>query len=133
MSKRIKISIALIIIAVFIVIGFMTLMENKIEYVDFKEATNRMKTVEVKGVWVKEKESKYDGTTNTFIFFMRDDNNTEMKVILKGSKPNNFDVAEMVVAKGKVKDGIFMAKEVLTKCPSKYEGKGEQLKSTNKN
>ena len=45
----------------------------------------------------------------------------------------DFDVAEMVVAKGKVKDGDFMAKDILTKCPSKDEGTGQQVKSTNKN
>jgi len=133
MSKKIKIYIALLVILVFIVVGFMTFMENKIEYVDFKEAQKRMKTVEVKGVWVKDKESKYDGAANTFTFYMKDDNNTEMKVVLDGAKPNNFDVAEMVVAKGKVKDGDFMAKDILTKCPSKYEGTGQQVKSTNKN
>jgi cytochrome c-type biogenesis protein CcmE len=50
-----------------------------------------------------------------------------MKVVLDGSKPNNFEMAENVVAKGKVKDGYFYAKEVLTKCPSKYEGKGQDV------
>ena len=38
----------------------------------------------------------------------------------------------MIVAKGKVKDNVFYADNVLTKCPSKYEGTGEQVKTTNK-
>jgi len=130
MSKKIKISIALLIILVFIVVGFMTFMENKIEYVDFKEAQKRMKTVEVKGVWQKDKETKYDPDKSTFTFYMKDDANTEMKVILDGAKPNNFDIATMIVAKGKVKDDVFYAKEILTKCPSKYEGKGEDVKKS---
>jgi cytochrome c-type biogenesis protein CcmE len=133
MSKKIKIIIALFIVVVFIFIGFKTFMENKLEYVDFKEAQKTMKKVEVKGVWVKDKDSKYDGSANTFTFYMRDDNNTEMKVVLDGTKPNNFDDAEMVVAKGKCKDGTFLAEGVLTKCPSKYEGKGDQVKTSNKN
>jgi cytochrome c-type biogenesis protein CcmE len=132
MSKPIKISIGLIIIAVFIIVGFISFVDSKIEYVDFKEAQKRLKTVEVKGVWVKEKDSKYDAASNTFTFFMKDDSNTEMKVVLSGAKPNNFDVATMVVAKGKVKDDAFYAKDVLTKCPSKYEGTGDQVKSGNK-
>jgi cytochrome c-type biogenesis protein CcmE len=89
-----------------------------------------MRTVEVKGQWVKGMESKFDGATNTFSFYMVDDFNNEMKVVLDGAKPNNFDVAEAVVAKGKMKDGYFHAKEVLTKCPSKYEADGKEVKKT---
>jgi len=131
MTKNLKLIIGLLIIAVFIVVGFMSFMNSKIEYVDFKEAQNRTKTVEVKGVWLKDKDSKYDSDNNTFTFYMKDDKNTEMKVVLANSKPNNFDVAEAVVAKGKVKDGTFYAKEVLTKCPSKYEANGNEVKKTN--
>lgn len=58
---------------------------------------------------------------------MKDENNTVMRVVLDGSKPNNFEMAENIVAKGKVTDGYFHAKEVLTKCPSKYEGKGQDV------
>jgi cytochrome c-type biogenesis protein CcmE len=32
-----------------------------------------------------------------------------------------------VVAKGRYQDGVFHASEVLTKCPSKYEGNPEGL------
>ena len=130
MSKPIKITIGLIIIAVFIIVGFISFVDSKIEYVDFKEAQKRLKTVEVKGVWVKEKDAKYDGAKNTFTFFMKDDSNTEMKVVLDGAKPNNFDVADMIVAKGKVKEDTFYAKDVLTKCPSKYEATSDQVKQT---
>lgn len=82
-----------------------------------------------KGSWQKDK-AKFDATTNQFIFYMKDENNSEMKVVLDGARPNNFEMAESVVAKGKFKDGYFHAKEVLTKCPSKYEGKGEHLKQS---
>jgi len=130
MSKKTKLIIGITIIAAFLVVGFISFMDSKIEYVDFEEAQNRDKTVEVKGYWVKEKESKFDINTNTFTFYMRDDNNNEMKVVLEGAKPNNFEVADAIVAKGKVEDGYFHAKNVLTKCPSKYEGKGEDVQKT---
>lgn len=130
MTKTIKMIIAGIVVVVFVVVGFISFMDNKIEYTDFKEAQKRMKTVEVKGTWIKEKESKFDSNNNTFSFYMKDDSNTEMKVILDGAKPNNFDIAEAIVAKGKVKDDVFYAKEILTKCPSKYEGSGEDVKNT---
>lgn len=125
---NIKMTIGLLIIIIFLTIGFMSFLDSKIEYVNFEEAKNRMRTVEVKGHWIKDKESKFDAATNTFTFYMRDDTNNEIKVILDGAKPNNFDVAEAVVAKGKMKDGYFSAKEVLTKCPSKYEADGKEVK-----
>ncbi len=127
---NIKILIGILIIVVFLTIGFMSFMNSKIEYVNFTEAKDRMRTVEVKGKWIKEKDSKFDPVRNTFTFYMKDDFNNEMKVILDGAKPNNFDVAEAVVAKGKVKDGDFYAKEILTKCPSKYEADGKEVKKS---
>jgi cytochrome c-type biogenesis protein CcmE len=127
MSKKSKTITGVLIILVFITVGFMSFMDSKIEYVNFKEAKERLRTVEVKGQWLKDKESKFDAGTNTFTFYMKDDFNNEMKVVLEGAKPNNFDVAEAVVAKGKVKDGYFSAKEVLTKCPSKYEADGKEV------
>ncbi|MEO8446069.1 MAG: cytochrome c maturation protein CcmE [bacterium] len=127
MTKRSKTIIGVVIIVVFLAIGFMSFMDSKIEYVNFAEAKERMRTVEVKGQWIKGKESKFDATTNTFSFYMQDDFKNEMKVVLVGAKPNNFDVAESVVAKGKMKDGYFHATDVLTKCPSKYEADGKDV------
>lgn len=130
MKSKSKVIIGVFIIVVFLVVGWISFMDSKIEYVDFNEAQNRMRKVEVKGQWVKERESKFDATTNTFSFYMVDDNGTEMKVVLDGAKPNNFEVAEAVVAKGKVKEGYFHASDVLTKCPSKYEAGSEQMKES---
>lgn len=127
MSKKSKLIAGLVIVVVFIAVGFMSFMDNKIEYVNFAQAKEKVKTVEVKGHWVKDKESKFDPNSNTFTFYMKDDFNNEVKVVLDGAKPNNFEVAEAVVAKGKMKDGHFHAKEVLTKCPSKYEAQGKDV------
>jgi len=125
MKKSVVIGFVLII--VFLIVGFLSFNESKIEYSNFQKATDNHKTCQVKGSWMKDKETRFDASTNEFIFYMKDENNTEMKVVLAGARPNNFEMAESVVAKGKVKDGNFHAKEVLTKCPSKYEGKGEDL------
>ncbi len=134
MTQKLKIIIGSIIIVTFIVVGFISFMGSKIEYANFKEAQEKKKTVEVRGVWQKDKETKYDAATNMFTFYMKDENNMEMKVMLNDAKPNNFETAGevMIVAKGKVKDGVFYADNVLTKCPSKYEGTGEQVKTNNK-
>jgi cytochrome c-type biogenesis protein CcmE len=128
MNKRYIIGILIII--VFVVVGFFAFKDSKIEYSNFHAAEQNHKTCQVKGSWIKEKESKFDPSTNTFSFYMKDENNTEMKVVLDGAKPNNFEMAENVVAKGKVTEGYFHAREVLTKCPSKYEGKGQDVQKT---
>ena len=133
MSKGLKYIIGIVIISVFLVVGFNSFMDSKVEYVDFKEAQNRKETVQVKGYWVKDKESNFDINTNTFTFYMRDDNNYEMMVVLDGAKPNNFEIADAIVAKGVVEDRYFHAKNVLTKCPSKYEGQSEGVKKQENN
>jgi cytochrome c-type biogenesis protein CcmE len=125
-----KILIGVIIILVFLVVGFFSFMDSKIEYANFEKANNSHTTCQVKGSWVKDKESKFDHETNQFTFYMKDENGTEMKVVLDGARPNNFEMAESVVAKGKIKDGYFHAKEVLTKCPSKYEGHGDDVQKS---
>ncbi len=119
--------IGIIIILIFIVVGYMSFSESKIEYSNFKDASATQRKCQVKGVWLKDKDSKFDASSNQFVFYMKDDSNGEMKVVLDGAKPNNFEMAESIVAKGKIKDGYFHATEVLTKCPSKYEGKGEDI------
>jgi cytochrome c-type biogenesis protein CcmE len=53
---------------------------------------------------------------------MKDDKGKVIPVELIGAKPNNFEIAISVVAKGRVENGVFKASSVLTKCPSKYEG-----------
>ncbi|HEY5125028.1 MAG TPA: cytochrome c maturation protein CcmE [Ignavibacteria bacterium] len=121
MSNKVKTIIGILIIVAVIVAIVPTFLSNKIEYVNFEDAKKKTKTVEVKGKWVKDKESKFE--SNKFSFYMLDDFNTEMKVVYDGAKPNNFEVAEGVVVKGKVKDGVFIANDILTKCPSKYEAK----------
>ncbi|MCI0449527.1 MAG: cytochrome c maturation protein CcmE [Chlorobi bacterium] len=128
MNKRYIIGIA--IIAIFLVVGFFAFVDTKVEYSNFQHASSTHKKCQVKGSWLKEKETRYDPTSNQFVFYMKDENNTEMKVVLDGAEPNNFKMAENIVAKGKVKDGQFYASEVLTKCPSKYEGDGEDVKKS---
>jgi cytochrome c-type biogenesis protein CcmE len=125
-----KLITGVIIIVIFLVIGFFSFSESQIEYTNFQKASDIHRTCQVKGSWLKDKETRFDASSNEFIFFMKDENNTEMKVILDGARPNNFEMAESIVAKGKVRDGSFYAKEVLTKCPSKYEGKGEDVKKS---
>lgn len=127
---NIKFIVAGVAIVGAVVFGSMSFMENNVEYGDFHTAVTSHKKIQVKGEWVKDKESSFDPATNRFVFFLRDDNNEEMKVVFDGAKPNNFELANAVVAKGRCKDGVFYASEILTKCPSKYEADSETVKKT---
>jgi cytochrome c-type biogenesis protein CcmE len=128
MNKRYLIGFA--IIAVFLIVGFYAFVDTKVEYANFEYASNTHKKCQVKGTWAKDKQTFFDPASNKFTFYMVDEANTEMKVVLDGAEPNNFRLAESVVAKGKMKDGYFHASEVLTKCPSKYEGDGQDVKKS---
>jgi cytochrome c-type biogenesis protein CcmE len=44
-----------------------------------------------------------------------------VKVIYHNPKPENFEMSERLVLKGKYEDGIFQCKSIQTKCPSKYK------------
>ncbi len=125
-----KIIVAVVIIVGALVFGATTFLENNIEYMDFSKAQTVNKKVQVKGKWVKEKDSQFDAQKSQFTFYMVDDHQQEMKVVLDGAMPNNFEMATEVVAKGRFKDGYFHANELLTKCPSKYEGDAEAVKKT---
>jgi cytochrome c-type biogenesis protein CcmE len=59
---------------------------------------------------------------------MADANGVELKVVYNGTIPNNFETATSVVVTGQYKDGYFHAKDILTKCPSKYEEQYEEQK-----
>ena len=125
-----KIIVAAVGIVAVIVFGAVSFMDSNVEYTDFAKAEKTSKKVQVKGAWVKEKETQFDAKAGQFIFYMIDDNNRELKVVLDGAKPNNFELATSVVAKGRYKDGYFHANELLTKCPSKYEGDATAMKKT---
>jgi cytochrome c-type biogenesis protein CcmE len=127
-----KVIIGAIIVIAFIIFGSYSFLESNVEYTDVAGAMKTHKKVQLKGSWNKEKQSAFDAKSSTFTFYLLDDNGRECKVVLDGAAPNNFELATSVVAKGRFvpEQGYFHATEVLTKCPSKYEAKAEELKKS---
>ena len=111
----------------FIIVIFLGIMaylftQSNIQYQDdFTQVMQTNKTVKATGSWVKEKNYQIDKVNKTFSFFMVDTKGNEMKVVYNGTIPNNFESAISVVVTGKYVKGYFHAKDILTKCPSKYE------------
>jgi len=97
-------------------------------YVTVREAKAGKRPVQVAGIPVKGTE-RYDMTTNNLVFTLREDGGDEMVVEYDGPRPGNFDDLTKVVAIGtyEPKKNVFTARELLVKCPTKYEGrvKGE--------
>lgn len=123
MKKRYLIGGAIVV--VFLIVGGLSFLNSSVEYATLSKAEESGKKVQVTGKWVQEMSTHFDTEKNTFTFYMRDEENRVAKVEYAGAKPNNFDIATSVVAKGRYEDGVFKASEVLTKCPSKYEGNPE--------
>ena len=127
-----KVVVAALVVVAFIVLGAISFMENNVEYTDVTGAMKSHKKVQLKGQWNKDRPSAFDSKTTQFTFFLMDDQGKECKVVLDGAAPNNFEMATSVVAKGRYNadEGFFHATEVLTKCPSKYEAQGEEVKKS---
>lgn len=110
-----------------IAVVFLSLMgylftQSNIQYEsDFVKIMEKGKTVKATGKWVKAKNYDMDNAKKEFSFYMCDDKGTEMKVIYQGAIPNNFEVAQSIVVTGQYKEGTFHARDILTKCPSKYQ------------
>ncbi len=111
----------------FIIVLFLGIMaylftQSNIKYEDnFANVKSTDKTVKATGSWVKEKNYDMNREQNTFSFIMKDETGNEMKVVYEGAMPNNFESATSIVVTGSYRNGYFHAKDILTKCPSKYE------------
>ena len=116
----------------FIIVIFLGIMaylftQSNIQYQDdFVQVMGTSKTVKATGSWVKEKKYQIDNVNKTFTFYLVDDKGNEMKVVYDGTIPNNFESAVSVVVTGKYLNGYFHARDILTKCPSKYENQQVQ-------
>jgi cytochrome c-type biogenesis protein CcmE len=125
---NVKVVVGGLIIIFGIVLGAINFFDSNVEYGDFAQAKKTRKIIQVKGEWVKNLESSFDAEKIQYTFYLKDDSGEILKVVLDGAKPNNFDLATSVVIKGKYMNNYFHATEVLTKCPSKYEGKTGVMK-----
>lgn len=88
---------------------------------DFSKAALKNKKVKIIGELVKEREIVIDKSEQKFAFYLRDENGKVIKAICDGLPPNNFNHSNTVVLTGKFENEVFIASNVLTKCPSKYE------------
>jgi len=113
-----------VIVVVFLSLMIVLFTQSSIQYESsFTRVMEKGRTVKATGKWLKEKNYELNSQDKTFTFFMQDTSGVEMKVVYHGTIPNNFEVAQSVVVTGQYKNGVFQARDILTKCPSKYQDK----------
>jgi cytochrome c-type biogenesis protein CcmE len=126
MKKSYIIGGAIIILAM--IMAMYSFKSTLTPYVTVREAKAGKRPVQVAGIPVTGTE-RYDLKSNNLIFTLREDGGDEMVVEYDGPRPGNFDDVTKVVAIGTYEPNrnIFTARELLVKCPTKYEGrvKGE--------
>ena len=120
MKKMSVVLIAMIGVAIWLLT---TASDDMSTYSTFSDATQSGKKVKVVGQLSKDKEMHYDPAEdpNYFSFFVKDKDGMEKKVILLAEKPRDFELSEQIVITGKMKEGEFVASDMLMKCPSKYK------------
>jgi cytochrome c-type biogenesis protein CcmE len=113
-----------LVVALAMVMAMYSFKSTLTSYVTVSEAKASKRPVQVAGI-VVEGTDRYDLERNNLIFVLREDGGDQMQVEYDGPRPGNFDNVTKVVAIGKYepKEQVFMARELLVKCPSKYEGK----------
>ena len=129
MKKAHILAIAIIAIAAAIILS--TTADASV-YVGFGEARQRAAEgnatkVHVVGKLPRDAQQKpvglqYDPMIdpNYFAFTLIDTNKVAQRVVYNNPKPQDFDKSEQVVITGCMKGDIFMADNILLKCPSKY-------------
>lgn len=112
------------IVAVAVCIGaIMSTFSESLEYASFSEAAKQPeRTYHVVGQLTRVKDMIYQPkiNPNQFTFYMLDKDRQEKCVVLHKSKPQDFEKSEQIVIIGQNGEDCFHAKDVLMKCPSKY-------------
>ena len=113
-----------IVIVVAMAMAMYSFKSTLTSYVTVSEAKASKRPVQVAGIVVAGTD-RYDLKSNNLVFVLREDGGDEMQVEYDGPRPGNFDNVTKVVAIGKYepKEQVFVARELLVKCPTKYEGR----------
>ena len=122
---RSKYIVGAVIIVGFTIWAALSFKSSLTPYVSIEKAKEGGQVVQVKGERLDN--GQFNIEKNLFQFKIRDENGEVLQVEYDGAKPGNFDQASHVVCVGKYEDGKFHARELLVKCPSKYQEEGTEV------
>lgn len=131
MKKIHVIGIVMIVVAVVLLTNAAGDMST---YASFQEAEKSHQRVKIAGELAKDKTMEYkpEVDPNYFSFYIKDMNGEERKVVLLAAKPQDFELSEQIVLTGQMEGEIFVATDMLMKCPSKYKDEEIYIKSGEK-
>jgi cytochrome c-type biogenesis protein CcmE len=126
-DSKSKIRLAIVSVVLLCAIGYMIFSASASSYVSYKQIGEVVKDkslvgkgVEVAGK-VKPKSVVHKGTEMTFVLA---ENSDTIDVTYTGQVPQTFGDNVQAVVTGKlVSQNKVVAESIVTKCPSKYEGK----------
>jgi len=118
-----KIPIIILLLVAGAVALFMTAADQISSYSNFETAAQVNGKVKVIGTLALDKEMVYNPQKdpNYFTFYANDEKGNQSQVVFLGEKPQDFERSDQVVMTGQYKENVFVATEMLTKCPSKYK------------
>ena len=99
-------------------------VNNSSPYVTVKETEGRGATVHVVGK-IAPKTLRRNIMAQEVRFELIDETGS-MPVVYTGPPQANLETATQVVVIGSRKDGVFQSKQMLVKCPSKYESEDKK-------
>jgi len=123
--------IALIMVIAVAVGAIMVAINDASTYVGFLQAEAQPGTeYTVIGQLDKEAPMNYDARANVFTFQAVDKNGDVRQVVYREPKPQDFERSEEITMKGHATDSAFVAREILMKCPSKYNDQQQMAGQT---
>ena len=128
-----KVHIVILLVIALSIGAIMSTVADSSTYASFKVAQNNEgDEYHVVGKLVKEKGIEYNPkeNANLCVFYLKDNENQEFKVIYYGAKPQDFEMSEQIVVTGKAEEGVFKADKILMKCPSKYNNTDDPSKTS---
>ena len=127
-QRRLWYTVGGVMIVAFLAYGATSFKSNLTPYVSFEEAQRSARKVQVAGGLVPDSTS-YLEEEEKLQFGIVDEDGATMTVLYEGVKPGNFEEATQIVAIGSYESGVFEAEQLLVKCPSKYQGLEDDVKS----
>jgi cytochrome c-type biogenesis protein CcmE len=128
-----KIHIILLIFIAATIAVLITFLQTTTTYDTVDTAISKPgKFVHLMARWDQSEPLEYDALKdpNYLSFTAVDTLGKKVRVVYHNPKPENFEISERLVLKGKYENGLFNCDNIQTKCPSKYK---DDMKAAQKN
>ena len=114
--------IGVVVVVAALILAMFSFKSSLTSYVTIAEAKDKEQYVQVAGILVPGSVG-FGESSHALLFTLKEPGGDTMNVQYLKSKPANFEGADKIVAIGKYDKNrqLFIADELLVKCPSKYE------------